>query len=162
MKNVYISVYKTEKEAVSEVDRLHAQGFRSDQIYVLTYNHDSFNAFYNAKLEQTPLPGGKGKANRDDDIPDAVEYALEDAGTNTAAVASAAPIAPVAPIAPGGGGMFAPMPVAGYVPVTAWADLDLDDDTLRSNQGKYQTGDILVVLKTDEDQEYHPNMPAKK
>ncbi|NLA53522.1 MAG: hypothetical protein GX858_04095 [Clostridiales bacterium] len=159
MERVYISVYKTEKEAVSEVDRLHAQGFRSDQIYVLTYNHDRFNTFYNAKLEQTPLPGRERKANRDNDIPDAVEDALKDEGANTAA---AAPIAPAASIAPGGGAMFAPMPVAGYVPVTAWADLDLDDDTLRSNEGKYQSGDILVVLKTDEGQEYHPNMPAKK
>ncbi len=158
MERVYISVYKTEKEAVSEVDRLHAQGFRSDQIYVLTYNHDSFNTFYNSRLEQTPLPGRERKANRDNDIPDAVEDALKDEGAN----AATEPIAPVAPIAPGGGAMFAPMPVAGYVPVTAWADLDLDDDTLRSNEGKYQSGDILVVLKTDEGQEYHPNMPAKK
>ena len=159
MERVYISTFKTVDEAVDKVDRLHAQGFRSDQIYVLTYNQDRFNAIYGSRVEKTPLPGRKDKANREEDIPEGVEDAVEGEGLP---LTHATPITPFAPIPPGANGMHTPVPLGGYVPVTAWADLDLDDETLRAHQRDYKSGDILVVLKTDEGQEYHPNMPANK
>lgn len=159
MERVYISTYKTVDEAVDKVDKLHAQGFRSDQIYVLTYNHDSFGTMYGSRVARTPLPESQNKVNRDQDVPEGVEDAVESEGRP---LTPADHRAPIAPIPPGANSMHDPVPVAGYIPVSAWADLDLDDETLRAHQRDYKSGDILVVLKTDEGQEYRPNMPANK
>lgn len=124
-------------------------GLQTDQIYVLTYNHDSFDALYGSRIERTPLPESQRKVNRDPNVPEGVEDAVQGEDRPLTPTAYPAPAAPLAPM-------------AGYIPVSAWADLDLDDETLRAHQRDYKSGDILVVLKTDEGQEYRPNMPAKK
>lgn len=154
MNRVYVSVYKTEDKAVSAVNKLHDQGFRGDQIYVLTYNLDKFGTLYDATMELTPLPMRNAKANQDEDVPEGVKKAVE-------SEASELPD-PVVPVAPGGAFIHTPAaPAAGYIPIAAWGDLDVKDD-FSSYQRDYENGDILVVLKTDEEQQYHPNMPVKQ
>lgn len=148
-KLIYISVYKLEDEAVKAIEKLHAQGFRPDQVSVLAYNTERFNILFKPQLEEAALPEHAQQKADNSDLPREVEKALE-------------PDIPVPAFVPAPHPEQAINPLTGYVPLAGLASLNLEKDKLLAHERSLQEGDILVILQTDEGQEYRPDLPLIK
>lgn len=148
-KSIYIQVHKLEQEALDAIEKLRKQGFRDDQISVLAYNKERFSTLFRPQVTQAAVADKAGGAVTQGEVPDAVEDVLE-------------PPVVVPPVAaPGmGTGHSGPAPVAPVVPL-GLKDLGLGQEDLLSHERSLQAGDILVVLQTDEGQEYRPDLPLK-
>ena len=144
-KLIYISVYKLEDEAVNAINKLHAQGFRRDQISVLAYNTERFNTLFQANMTKAALPDEMDHKVATGDVPDAVEDAL----------------APdmITPIGGTGFNSGQHMATAGYVPLVGLAGLNLNRDNVLAHERSLKNGDILVILQADKGQEYRPDLP---
>ncbi len=146
-KLVFIQVHKLEDEAIKAINKLHAQGFREDQISVLAYNTERFQHLFKPQAVEATLKDEHGGVVPSGEVPKAVEDAL----------------APDVVVPGGVPGVTtdAVFHGAGYVPIAGLAGLNLNDDTLLSHERSLQDGDILVILQTDEGQEYRPDLPLK-
>lgn len=140
-KSIYIQVHKLEQEALDAIEKLRKQGFRDDQISVLAYNPERFTTLLRPEVTQAAVAEKAGGAIAEGDVPDAVEDALE---PDVVVPLVSAPMENAA------------APVA--VPV-ALNNLGLQRDALLAHERSLQDGDILVVLQTDEGQEYRPDLP---
>lgn len=143
---IYIQVYKLEDEAIKGIEKLQAQGFRRDQISVLAYNTERFNYLFKPQAAEAILQNEQGQAVTASAVPKAVEDAL----TPDVVVPAAMP-----GLTPEQGGVVG----TGYMPVVGLADFNLSEDALLSHERSLQDGDILVILQTDEGQEYRPDLP---
>lgn len=145
---IYISVYKLEDEAIKAIEKLHAQGFRKDQISVLAYNTERFNTLFKPLVSESAVEDAVNEAVNED-IPKAVEKAL-------------APDVVVPLAAPGTVTDQQPGHAPGYTPLASLAGLKLAEETHLSHERSLQDGDILVVLQTDKGQKYRPDLPLIK
>lgn len=150
-KLIYISVYKLEEDAVNAINKLHAQGFRQDQISVLAYNTERFNTLFRSDMTKAALPDEMDDKVSTGDVPDAVEDAL-----------TPDMIAPGGTGFAGGIGFTSGQHMAtagGYVPMVGLAGLNLSQDNILAHERNLKNGDILVILQADEGQEYRPDLP---
>ena len=141
-KHIYISVYHLEQEALDAINKLYRQGFRRDQVSVLAYNTERFNTLY----RESAVPMGA-----DEDAVEHVPDEVVDALTPDVVVPAA-----VAP------GLTTEQPGIPYVvglPSGSLKGFGLGNDEMLAHERSLQEGDILVVLQTDEGQEYRPDLP---
>lgn len=144
-KLIYISVYKLEDEAIKAIEKLHAQGFRKDQISVLAYNTERFNTLFKPLVTESAVEEIVDEAVNEN-VPKAVEKALSPDV--------------VVPLVSHGTVPEQQLGVAaGYTPLVGLAGLNLAEETHLAHERSLQDGDILVVLQTDEGQEYRPDLP---
>ncbi len=144
-KQIFIQVHKLEQEALDAIEKLRRQGFRDDQVSVLAYNTERFNTLFKPNAAEAAIAEEAGVT--EGELPDAVQDALKP------------PIAVPPPVVPGLG-VEQPnvAPVGPVVPVSL-GKLGLAQDDLLAHERSLESGDILVILQTDEGQEYRPDLP---
>lgn len=141
-KLIYIQVHKLEQEALDAINKLYRQGFRRDQVSALAYNTDRFNTLY----KEAAVPMDK-KEDKLEEVPDEVL----DAVTPDVVVPLTTPST--------AGYHHVGLPYVTTLPAAGLATLNLDNDSLLVHERSLQEGDILVILQTDEGQEYRPDLP---
>lgn len=108
----------------------------------MAYNTERFTTLY--RKAAVPM-------NKQEDQPEKIPDEVLNAVTPDVVVPLAAPAAP--------GYFHVGLPYVTTLPAAGLTTLNLDRDSLLSHEKSLQEGDILVILQTDEGQEYRPDLP---
>ncbi len=143
-KQIYISVYKDEQEALDAVNKLYRQGFRRNQVSVMAHNEERFHRLY----QDAAVPMSESDAQAADQM----DIDLKPAE-------APGPVIPV--VGPDLSGSHVAAPYVAAMPAGGLAALNLGGEMMTEYERNLEAGDILVILQTDEGQTYHPDMPQK-